>query len=194
MKGLIAALLLIGLAACAPRTPASYDSAGVDGLAQTIASLSPKVAPQEANAAAALAFATTRRLSAAYQITDPPLIHNAKVNAGIRPRGLCHHWAEDMQTALTAAGFESLQIRRAIANADNPFRIEHSTAVLIAKGGSLDEGIVLDPWRNGGTLFWAKLQDDRRYDWQDRLEVLRKKGQVYIRRQSDAPPAEPIDD
>ncbi|MEL7117061.1 MAG: hypothetical protein AAGP08_16005, partial [Pseudomonadota bacterium] len=116
-------------------------------------------------------YSYTAVLRDEYQITDPPLVHNFKVNRGIKPRGLCWHWAEDMEKRLKAEGFQTLELHRAIANHDN-IRIDHSTAIVSAKGATMFEGVVIDPWRKGGVLSWMRVRDDDRYDWRPRAEVL----------------------
>ena len=37
------------------------------------------------------------------------------------------------------------------------------------------QGIVLDAWRDGGALFWARTTADPAYRWQPRAEVFRQK-------------------
>ncbi len=175
---LFAVLAVLALAACAAppaiRHPAAQDE-DIAGLAAAIAALGPGVDRAEASRAARLAYAHSRDLARAYRIADPPLVHNAKVNMGLKPRGLCWHWAEDMERRLRAEGFVTLRVDRAIANADNPFRIDHSTALIKARGAPMRDGIVLDPWRRGGRLFWAPLAQDRTYDWQPRHRVLARR-------------------
>jgi hypothetical protein len=176
-------VIAFGLAACAGGTPEPGAPQQVRALAARIEALSPDVDPAEAQRAATVAYAETQRLALAYEITDPPLIHNAKVNAGLRPRGLCYHWAEDLEARLDAEGFRTLQIERAIANAESRIRIEHSTAVITPRGARMEDGIVLDPWREGGRLFWSPVAEDSRYDWLPRNEALIRKGQVtYVQR------------
>lgn len=171
------------LAACAPTGPSQGSSSDVVALAQAIRAMSPEIDAAEATRAAELSYRYTFQLAQAYEITDPPLIHNAKVNAGTKPRGLCYHWAADMQRLLTDAGFTTLEVQRAIANADSRILIEHSTAVITAKGAAMHSGIVIDPWRQGGTLFWSPVQQDTRYPWKTRTEVLRARGQIrYMKR------------
>jgi hypothetical protein len=191
MRALIAALLLFAVAACSVPAPAPGSDAEIAALAGGIRALSPEVDPDEAARAARISYETSFALARAYKITDPPLIHNSKVNAGTRPRGLCYHWAEDMEARLNREGFRTLDMTRAIANSEKRFFIEHSTAVITAKGAPMAAGIVLDPWRKGGTLFWSPVGDDPRYDWLPREEVLRAKGQIrYVQRTegSLAPP------
>ena len=177
MRRLLAALFLVLLAACGapaerPAPPAQDDIAALAG---AIAALGPGVDAGEAWRAAELAYGHTARLAAEYGIEDPPLVHNTKVNMGLKPRGLCWHWAEDMEARLDAEGFRTLAVERAIANAFNPLLIDHSTAVIVARGDGIADGIVLDPWRLGGRLFWAPTLRDTRYDWLPREEVFRRK-------------------
>jgi hypothetical protein len=158
------------------RTPPSRDE--IAELAVAIRALGPEVDPAEAERAARIAYEHTHELALAYQITDPPLVHNSKVNMGLRPRGLCWHWAEDIENRLAEEQFRTLTLHRAIANADNPFRIEHSTTIVSRRGDDMFDGIVLDPWRKGGYLFWSRTVADADYDWVPRREVFAAKARV----------------
>lgn len=166
--------LIIAIAGCSG-LPESYrdgnDAPEIAALTQAIVDLGPDVDPAEAARAAALAYEYTDILKARYEITDPPLIHNAKVNAGFRPRGLCWHWATDIEARMNAEGFQTLTMHRAIANDQHPILISHSTTLIAAAGDAWDEGIVLDPWRYGGVLFWDEVADDERYPWEERSAV-----------------------
>ena len=85
-------LFCIVLTACAQAPEATRDGDNepeIAALTQAIMDLGPEVDPAEAARAARIAYVHTSELAQAYQITDPPLIHNTKVNAGIKPRGLC---------------------------------------------------------------------------------------------------------
>ncbi|MEO1238989.1 MAG: hypothetical protein AAFW64_04855, partial [Pseudomonadota bacterium] len=111
--------LFLGLAACS----AGFDQNArpfatqneIAALETGILALGPDIDPLEARRAAQIAYDYTRQLAIEYEITDAPLIHNTKVNMGWKPRGLCWHWAEDMETRLNAEGFETLEMHRAIA-------------------------------------------------------------------------------
>ena len=168
--GLLGLLVLVG---CGP--PSEYTDAvtqaDIAALAVSIEKLGPEVDPLEARRAAEIAYSYTRELAIRYEIEDSPLVHNTKVNMGVKPRGLCWHWAEDLEKRLDAEGFETLAIERAIANAFNDWLIDHSTAIIVATGDGFEEGIVLDPWRYGGHLFWDETVDDTRYEWIGREEV-----------------------
>lgn len=176
------ALLLAAGCATPPDRGAPPDQRDIAALSAGLRGLGPDVDPEEADRAARIAFEHTGDLARAYEITDPPLIHNTKVNLGLRPRGLCRHWAEDMESRLLAERFRTLELHRAIANADNPFRIEHSTAIISRRGDTLDDGIVLDPWREGGVLHWVPTRADARYAWRPREEVLAEKRERLVAR------------
>ena len=145
-------------------------------LAEGIVALGPDVDPEEALRAARISFEHTRELAIQYEIVDPPLIHNTKVNMGLKPRGLCWHWAEDMEKRLKAEKFETLVIHRAIANATN-WRIEHSTAIISQRGDDMYKGMVVDPWRTGGTLTFNPTSKDPDYDWLPQAVVHEKRRQ-----------------
>lgn len=161
------------LSACgqAPKTVSQND---IDLLSVGIADLGPSVDRAEAARAAEIAYRYPLQLAEEYNVTDSPIVHNIKVNNGWRERGICVHWAEDMEARLNAEGFQTLQIHRAIAEG-NEFRIDHSTAIISAKGADFDEGIVLDPWRFSGRLYWAPTLNDEKYYWEPRLTVLARK-------------------
>lgn len=139
-------------------------------LSSRIAALGPDVDPEEAARAARIALTYPLELRARYEVSDPPLIHNTKVNMGLRPRGLCKDWADDMEARLAAEGFRTLTFHRAIANADTA-RIEHSTVIISARGAGLYDGLVLDPWRFGGDLYWGPVTEDPTYRWLPRLQA-----------------------
>jgi len=184
---LLALMSFVVLAACsvpddtagralapAPATEADalmpQDAQNVAALRDAFLALGPNVDPAEAERAAQVTYAQVAHLRKAYDITDPPLVHNMKVNAGLKPRGLCWHWAVDMGDRLAAERFETLDVHQAIANYDN-LRLEHSTAILSARGAPMEAGIILDPWRAGGTLTWMPVLSDTRYNWTPRAEV-----------------------
>ncbi|MDJ0637655.1 MAG: hypothetical protein QNJ20_02380 [Paracoccaceae bacterium] len=171
-RHLLIGLAALPLAACggSPEKRAVQNDDVAD-LTRVILGMGPGIDPEEAARAAALAFAHTRTLAQQYQITDSPLVHNTKVNLGLKPRGLCWHWAEDMEKRLDAEGFQTLEMNRAIAEGRG-LRIDHSTAIISRIGDGFAKGVVLDPWRNGGVLFFAPVVEDTRYAWEAREVVL----------------------
>ncbi|WP_044008509.1 hypothetical protein [Leisingera methylohalidivorans] len=176
MKSLFVTLMMLAaaaLAGCASGPTATKHD--VEELSRALQTLDTKVDPDEARRAAEIAYSYSARLAEQYDVTTSPILHNTMVNTGVKERGLCVHYAEDMQARLSQENFQTLSLLRAIAEPKNDFRIDHSTAVIAAKGGGIYDGLVLDPWRYGGKLFWSPTTEDSRYDWEPRLKVLRRK-------------------
>lgn len=167
-----AASLLAGaaVAGCTPFVPEQAPDE-VSQLANGIAALDPSIDPAEAFRAADISVNYPKQLREEYGVTDPPLIHNIKVNSGKRPRGLCWQWADDLQARLEREDFQTVTMHRAIANAYSRLLIDHSTVIMSANGDTMNEGMVLDPWRYGGTLFWSPTLEDKKYEWVEREVV-----------------------
>jgi len=88
----------------------------------------------------------------------PPLFHNFLVNTGMRKRGLCFQWAEDLLAQLDALELTTLELHWGEARAGT-WR-EHNCIVATAKGQPFRTGIVLDGWRHSGRLYWNALARD----------------------------------
>ncbi|WP_170445926.1 hypothetical protein [Ruegeria arenilitoris] len=163
-------ILVLGLLFAGCSTPSGTTSGDVAGLTRAIQNLGPDVDPQEAARAAQIAHDYALQLRAEYRVTDPAIIHNAKVINGFRERGLCNDWAEDILKRLRKENFRTLDLHW-ITSPPTPFRIIHHSAAISAKGDGPYDAIVLDGWRNGGHLFWAPVREDTRYNWRPRMEV-----------------------
>jgi len=131
-------------------------------LGDRIAALGPKVRPDEAQRVAECAYATAQRLRRNYGAVWPPSFHNLLVNTGIRKRGLCFQWAEDLLEQLDALKVTTLELHWAEAYAGT--RQEHNCVVATAKGQPFRDGILLDCWRHSGRLFWSAVATDD-YPW-----------------------------
>lgn len=173
MSLLVVVGLAVTMSGCSP-APREVTQNDIDLLALQIRNLGDDVDPAEAERAARISYTYSLQLAEEYNVTDSPIIHNAKVNNGLRERGLCVHWAEDIEKRLNAEGFRTLQVHRAIAEG-NELRIDHSTAIISQRGDRFDEGVVLDPWRYGGRLFWSPTREDPRYVWEPQMTVLERK-------------------
>lgn len=158
----------LSLGGCASR--ATFDGRDVTQLAQAIQELGPDVDKKEAHRAASIAYTYSLQLAQEYRITDAPIIHNAKVKNGLRDRGLCNHFVEDILKRMDQESFQTLRFQWA-ASLPKPFQIPHYTAVVSQRQDSVYEGIVLDPWRNGGVLYWSPTGADETYDWKSLVDA-----------------------
>lgn len=141
----------------------SSENQKIENLYNAIMSLDSSVIPSEARFVAREAVLYPKVLANRYQLTSPPLYHNVLVNYGKRPRGLCYQWTHDMGKQINRP-MKSLQFFHGVAFRRNYWK-EHSTLVVGAKGHPFKEGILLDPWRHSGVLFWSRIKDDKKYPW-----------------------------
>ena len=139
------------------------DTNKIEALRKAIMSLGPNIVASEANFVAREAVLHPKVLANRYKLMSPPLYHNVLVNYGKRPRGLCWQWTHDMGKQINRP-MKSLQFFHGVAFRRNYWK-EHSTLVVAAKGKGVPDGIVLDPWRFSGELFWSHVKDDKKYPW-----------------------------
>jgi len=173
--------LLIGLLGCA-RTNVYYPGNGVSGMAtkgnpsddqiyrdrikklqQGLVALSATVDESEAQILAVTAVRESAVLAEEYQLVRPAVAHNLLVVLGIKDRGLCYHWTQDLMNRLEALDLKSLQLHWGVAYRGSELR-EHNCVLVTARGQGFVQGIVLDPWRNSGNLYWARVTEDS-YPW-----------------------------
>lgn len=178
---IVCSVLLLVLQGCAGsgarlEQPAAVERSRVDELDRAILSLGSGVDPEEARRAARVAIAYSRQLAKDYDIAGSPIFHNIMVNLGLRDRGLCVDWTHDLMVRLQKEHFHSLDLHWGVANYESPFRLEHSTVIVSARGESMQQGLVLDGWRHSGELYWAPANDDPGYPWRpfDEIQALKE--------------------
>lgn len=108
-------------------------------------------------------LSATDRLARDYRVQPPALWHNFLVNVGLRDRGLCCHWTQDLLRAIEALGLKKYDASWGVSRYGT-WR-EHNSVVVTAAGQDFEAGVVLDPWRNAGDLHWAPVATDV-YPWQ----------------------------
>jgi len=171
LASLLAFLAALALAGCSHTSVATGTFATSDdhvaALARAIMATGPGIDPEEAARAARISYEYPLELKQEWHATEPAILNNIAINLGMKPAGLCYQWAEAMYDRLSAEHFRTLDILRAISP-DHGVHLEHNTAVIVAHGGALMDGILVDPWRYAGRLFWSKLPDDKRFAWEDR--------------------------
>ena len=158
--------LLVALCAAVPVTSAKTSSVPwrIEHLAHQLRALSPTVTASDASLLALHAHDASADLARSYRPVGPPQFHNFLVNAGVKKRGLCHHWARDLGARLAALQLRTLTLRWGIARGGT--LREHNAVVVTARGQRFEEGIVLDAWRHSGRLFFTDVAADR-YPWRE---------------------------
>jgi hypothetical protein len=135
----------------------------VNQLEHELVALSETIDKSEAMIVAETAVRESAVLAEEYQLVRSAAAHNLLVVMGLKDRGLCYHWTEDLMKRLQTLDLKSLQLHWGVSYRGSELR-EHNCVVVTAKGQSFFNGIVLDPWRNSGNLFWAQVTKDS-YPW-----------------------------
>jgi len=151
--------------------PPDAEKQRIADLGDAIIALGDDIDADEARRAARIAIEYSQQLAIEYDITGSPIYHNFLVNIGARSRGLCIDWTSDLKARLQQERFRTLDLHWAIANYRTTFSLEHSTVVVSSPGASLQQGLVLDAWRNSGDLYWSPTLEDRGYVWEPQAEI-----------------------
>ena len=134
------------------------DLANAETLANQFAGLSPRVDRTEAKLLADCAFGTVSQLRRQYRMFGTPIFNNFLIYHGLKKRGYCYQWSEDLLVALDALKLKSLELHWGEANPGN-WR-ENNCLVVTAQGQPFNHGIVLDCWKHFGHLRWNPVLSD----------------------------------
>jgi hypothetical protein len=134
------------------------DVVKAEKLAYDLASLSPRVNREEAKLLADCAFATVTKLRREYRMFGTPIFNNFLIYHGLRKRGYCYQWSEDLLVAIDALRLKSLELHWG-EHDPNTWR-ENNCIVVTAKGQPFNRGIMLECWRHLGHLYFGPIASD----------------------------------
>ena len=140
--------------------PQSNHLQRIDSLTRALLGLGNGTGPTEAEQVAKTSVTYSAELARHYRTVRPPELHNILVRLGLKKRGLCYHWADDLLARLEKLDLVNLHLQRAVTHQGSDL-YEHHSVVVTSSKGTFEEGIVLDPWRSSGELFWAPVSEDR---------------------------------
>src|SRR5205809_3671006 len=150
------------------------DVANSGKLADGLAALSPRVNREDAKLLADCAFATVTKLRREYRMFGTPIFNNFLIYHGLRKRGYCYQWSEDLLTTLDASRLKSLELHW--GEYDPGTWRENNCIVVTAKGQPFNRGIMLECWRHLGHLYFGPVASD----WETYVE-----NSTYARRVRD---------
>ena len=162
-KLFILSFFLVGCVVTAP----SVSQTKVTELSLLFQSLNSSIPQSEAMQLSKDIFYKTQKLTEEFELTSPPVFHNFLVTVGVREKGLCYHWSDTLYAYLSQKPYMSFEFHLVGANIGEYF-YEHNALVVVAKGGKVEEGIIIDPWRDSGELYFSKVKDDSSYRWTHR--------------------------
>jgi hypothetical protein len=138
------------------------DERSIKDLAKALTQLGPDVDPAEAQAISYTAHTTARRLKKEYRVVLNPEFTVFLYNVGLRKRGWCGHWAQDIGAELIKLEPKTLVLHwgEAYANTSS----ENNALVVTARNQRFEDGILVDGWRRAGRLFWCPVRKDDEYE------------------------------
>ena len=162
-KLLLPAFFLFG---CAVKVaPPSYTR--IEALSHLLYTLDTSIPKEEALQLSKDIFQETEALTKEFEMISPPQYHNFLVNIGLKEKGLCYQWADALYAYFRQKSYPSFEFHLMGANIGE-YWTEHNVMVVVAKGMPAKKGIVIDPWRDAGRLYFSKVKEDTKYAWKHR--------------------------
>jgi hypothetical protein len=155
-------LSLLIVSCVSPGTPAKRQEQA-RRMSHDLQQLSPTVSAREADQMASTAIEESAKLAEDFKPMILPWMNNGLVNTGLRKRGLCYQWRDDLFPHLFQLHLKTLEMHLTASKRDT--WLEHHGIVVTAKGQRFEDGIVIDPWRKGGRLWWGLLKNDKGHPW-----------------------------
>ncbi|WP_044418389.1 hypothetical protein [Halarcobacter anaerophilus] len=133
-------------------------------LSLEVESISKNIDKKEAYSVALNALVYSKYLAKEYDVNTPALFHNLLINLNIKKRGLCYHYANDLLEYLKTKKYKTFKFEKVVSSPNQYF--EHTSIIITRDDIEFRNSIVLDAWRDTGNLYFSKVKDDKRYDWE----------------------------
>ena len=114
-------------------------------------------------------FLESAKLRKKFKPVSEPHFNNFLINIGIKERGLCYEWSDALYVHFKKSRYSHFDFHLLVANQGEYF-FEHNVLAATAKGGDVMDGVIIDPWRKPGEVYFSKVKDDARYTWRHRAE------------------------
>jgi hypothetical protein len=138
------------------------DERSIKDLSKALTALAADVDPAEAQALSVTAHTKARSLKKEYRVVLNPEFTVFLYNIGMRKRGWCGHWAQDIGAELKELKLKTLVLHWGEAYPNTTS--ENNALVVTARNQPFQDGIILDGWRRAGRLFWCPIIKDDEYE------------------------------
>ncbi len=112
-------------------------------------------------------FKETAKLRKKFKPVSEPHFNNFLINVGVKDKGLCYQWSDALYIHFSDKNYHDFEFHLLVANKGEYF-YEHNVLVVVAKGEKVMDGVIVDPWREPGKLYFAKVSEDKKYEWKHR--------------------------
>ena len=164
-KFLLSACLACFLLACS--TPSPSPSNTSNRLSLLLQSLATDISVIEADTLAYEIYQETEKLRKKFDPVSEPHVNNFLINVGLKEEGLCYQWSDALYLYFKKRTYPHFEFHLLVADKGEYF-FEHNVLVVVAKGGKVMDGVIIDPWRKPGELYFSKVKEDTQYSWKHR--------------------------
>jgi len=166
-KYLLSVLFSFLFTACLhnPYTPQN----GIQELAALLQTLDSRIPSSEAQALSQEVFLETRKLAQKFNPVSEPHVNNFLINAGLKEQGLCYEWSDALYLHFKQLSYPDFEFHLLVANQGEYF-FEHNVMAVMAKDSEVMDGVIIDPWRKPGEVYFSKVKEDTRYTWKHRAK------------------------
>ena len=164
-KFLLSACLAFFLLACSTTSPSLSKTS--NSLSILLQSLATGISQTEADTLAHEIYQETEKLREKFDPISEPHINNFLINVGVKEQGLCYQWSDALYLHFKKKNYEHFTFHLLVADKGKYFS-EHNVMVVVAKGKPVMDGVIVDPWRKPGELYFSKVKDDTQYNWSHR--------------------------
>ena len=166
-KFLLSACLVFFLLACSTTSPSPSNTS--NRLSILLQSLATDVSRTEADTLAHEIYQETEKLRKNFDPVSEPHVNNFLINVGLKEEGLCYQWSDALYLHFKKRTYSHFEFHLLVADKGEYFS-EHNVLVVVAKGGKVMDGVIIDPWRKSGELYVLKVREDKQYSWKHRKE------------------------
>ncbi len=163
LRRLLPVLPLLILSSCVSVGTLEHRREKARLLSLDLQQLGPAVSRAEADKLATTAIEVSATLNQEWKPMHLPWGNNMLRNMGLREKGLCYEWRDALFPHLFRLQLKTLDLHLTSAFRATPR--EHNGIVVTAKGQRFEDGLILDPWRKGGRLWWGRFHQDKGHKW-----------------------------
>ncbi len=141
----------------------------VEELAEKLMTLHDGVPAEEARGLSQEIFLESAKLRKKFKPVSEPHFNNFLINIGMQDQGLCYQWSDALYIHFEKSRYPHFDFHLLVSDQGKYFS-EHNVLVVVAKGENVMDGIIIDPWREAGSVYFVKVKDDHGYKWKHRAE------------------------
>ncbi len=141
----------------------------VKALAGELRALHEGIPAEEAERLSREIFLESARLRKKFKPVSEPHFNNFLINIGMKDQGLCYQWSDALYVHFKKRTYPHFDFHLLVSDQGEYF-LEHNVLVVVAKGGNVMDGVIIDPWRESGSVYFIKVKDDYGYEWKHRSQ------------------------